>query len=383
MAAELIEQCAKLNIEDEENEIVDLGTVKSGDARLKTSLMLVGKVISERAVNLDALQRTMSQIWALHRNLVVRAIDSNTFVFQFFHWKDKEKILAGRPWSFDQKLLVLNEIVGDEQPSQVVLDSSPFWVRLYNLPFNCRAAEEVKAIASCLGEVLEVDLDDFGLERFCRVKILLNVYKPLRRKQRIRRKDGVLTTIEYKYERLPFFCFRCGVLGHNDKDCRADLPEECDLEMGWGVWLKASPHKGRSKHKEEALAIKARKRVLFVAKDKGEGEDPPISKPLPVEDEGNAKGEGFSKLASREGLINGMHEYGELELGMGRVVGGCDSLKGPIGGDNVCLIEGKGVESEETVGGPQLRVGDQVGGEVNCDVGGSLMSLLQSGMVSW
>lgn len=90
----------------------------------------------------------MNQIWALSRGMVVRAIDSNTFVFQFFHWKDKLKILEGRPWSFDQKLLVLNEIVGHEQPSQVVLDTTPFWVRIYNLPFNCRSEGEVRAIAA-------------------------------------------------------------------------------------------------------------------------------------------------------------------------------------------------------------------------------------------
>ena len=245
--------------------------------------MLVGKVITDRTVNLDALRRTMNQIWALNHGLVVRTIDTNTFVFQFFHWKDKEKILEGRPWSFEQKLLVLQPIEGDEQPSQVVLDSSPFWVRLYNLPFNCRAAEDVRVVASCLGPVLDVDVDDFGIERFCRVKVMLNIFKPLRRQQRIRRKDGMLTLIEYKYECLSYFCFRCGVLGHSDKDCSVEISAENESELGWGAWLKASPHKGRSRNREEAMAIKARKKVLFVVKEDARKSEEPKSLSCQVE----------------------------------------------------------------------------------------------------
>ena len=200
MADDLAEKYSKLNIEEDENAVIDLGSDATGTLDAKTSLMLVGKIVSERTVNLDALRRTMNQIWALNRSMIIRSIGVNMFVFQFFHWKDKEKILAGRPWCFDQKLLLLEEVRGNEQPSQVVIDSSPFWVRIYNMPFNCRSKTEVSAIASSLGPVLDIDIDDLGLEKFCRVKVLLNVYKPLRRKQKIRRKDGEVSSIEYKYE---------------------------------------------------------------------------------------------------------------------------------------------------------------------------------------
>ncbi|XP_010678228.1 uncharacterized protein LOC104893789 [Beta vulgaris subsp. vulgaris] len=267
MADDLAAKSSKLNIEEDENTVIDLGSDDNRILDAKTSLMLVGKIVSERTVNLEALRRTMNQIWALNRSMIVRSIGVNLFVFQFFHWKDKEKILAGRPWCFDEKLLLLEEVRGNEQPSQVVIVSSPFWVWIYNLPFNYRSKTEVSAIAGSLGLVLNIDLDDLGLEKFCRVKVLLNVYKPLRRKQKIRRKDGKVSSIEYKYERLPNFCFRCGVMGHSDKDCHDATYDEDDQELGWGTWLKASPLKGRLRNKEEVVAITTRRKALFVIKE--------------------------------------------------------------------------------------------------------------------
>lgn len=48
--------------------------------------------------------------------LTILLIDPSLFAFQFFHWRDKEKALSGRPWCFENNLLVLKEINGDEQP---------------------------------------------------------------------------------------------------------------------------------------------------------------------------------------------------------------------------------------------------------------------------
>lgn len=44
--------------------------------------------------------------------------------------------MEGRPWCFDNTLLFLDEILGDEQPSKVTLIFSPFWVRIDDLPLT-------------------------------------------------------------------------------------------------------------------------------------------------------------------------------------------------------------------------------------------------------
>lgn len=267
MADDLSEQYAKLLLDDDEgDDVVDLGGIITEEAEDKTALMLVGRLLTDRPFNVDAFKRTMIQAWAMTGRVVVRNIGPKLFAFQFFHWRDKEKVLQGCPWCFDQQLLILTEITGDEQPTEVALNHSPFWVRIRNLPFNCRSKEAVRAVANCLGEIVEVEEDEFGIDKDRRVRVIMDVRKPLRRKRSIKNRRGDEVEVEFRYERLPFFCFLCGMLGHSERDCSSVPDEERTKGFKWGLNLRASPRKGRSQQLEEVEALKAVKKVLFVPK---------------------------------------------------------------------------------------------------------------------
>ncbi|KAL2899046.1 hypothetical protein RDABS01_024128 [Bienertia sinuspersici] len=109
----------------------------------------------------------------------------------------------------------------------------------------------VSSIASNIGEVLEVEDDESGVENFRRVRVMLDINKPLRRFQKIKTKSGEVIKVECKYERLPFFCFACGLIGHSERDCCNAQEGDRKVETGWGLWLKASPRKVISKDKED------------------------------------------------------------------------------------------------------------------------------------
>lgn len=98
MADELTEQWANLNIEEDENDVVDLGGVDSSEHDDRVSLMLVGKLLTDRGFNVEVFKRTMTQAWSMTGKVVIRAIGANSFIFQFFHWREKEKVMVGRPW---------------------------------------------------------------------------------------------------------------------------------------------------------------------------------------------------------------------------------------------------------------------------------------------
>lgn len=69
------------------------------------------------------------------------------------------------------------------------------------------------------------------------IRVDLPLNKPLRRGGNIVNLDGSKTWVTFKYERLPCFCFQCGLLGHDKRHC-ASFPYSPELPKQYGVWLK-------------------------------------------------------------------------------------------------------------------------------------------------
>lgn len=82
-----------------------------------------------------------------------------------------------------------------------------------------------------------------------RVRILMDITKPLRRG--VMMKIGVKEAREiiFKYERLGNICYMCGFLDHLLKECEDD--EDVDIDnLLYEPWLRASPV-----HQNEAAGV--------------------------------------------------------------------------------------------------------------------------------
>ncbi|XP_048504096.1 uncharacterized protein LOC125499392 [Beta vulgaris subsp. vulgaris] len=234
MADDIASRVSSLHITDAENEVLNLDSVEIHETNQNLELATVGKVLTARNFNFEALKRTFNQIWAISSAALFRPIENGLFVVQFTCRRDKEKVLHGRPWTFDQHLVMLQEMEDHVQPSNINLTRCPFWARLYNLPLGCRTEGHIRMVGGCLGEVMEVESDGVQWDTSARVRVLIDVTKPLRRVQRISVKKGVSALVEFKYERLPTFCYGCGLIGHIERDC--SMVNEDDRIEGkqWG-----------------------------------------------------------------------------------------------------------------------------------------------------
>lgn len=65
------------------------------------------------------------------------------------------------------------------QPSDNKLIYSLLWIRVYNLPLDCRSDRHVNTLVSSIGEVLEIDNDVVEWDSFALVKVRLDISRLL------------------------------------------------------------------------------------------------------------------------------------------------------------------------------------------------------------
>lgn len=131
-----------------------------------------------------------------------------------------------------------------EQPSRVVLTKALFWMRMYDLPTG--AMENIiHELGSKAGGVITIGYPkkNYLGGRYARVRIELDVSKPLIRGTQLKVRGKNPMIIPFKYERLQHFCFRCGCLGHVKCDCEdGSAPHQLNQ---YGDALRASPNSSK------------------------------------------------------------------------------------------------------------------------------------------
>lgn len=239
------EQMATMNIDEEENE----DFVFEGDVEEevnKYEMCLVGRFLTEKNINTKAMKTKMADIWKPMMGINIKELEQGIYLFQFFHKEDLMWVQSGGPWSFDNTMLCLDIIPPGEDPLKVDLWFLNIWIQVHDLPAGFMSEKVGKQLGNFFGEFLLYDVkNDTSIWRECmRVKIRIDVRKPLKRKKRITRKNGQDFVVTCKYERLGDFCFSCGLVSHTERFCRKNLDNrEGGGSKEWGVWLRAPPRR--------------------------------------------------------------------------------------------------------------------------------------------
>ncbi|XP_059462008.1 uncharacterized protein LOC132191003 [Corylus avellana] len=201
---------------------------------------IIAKLLSERYVGKEIIRRQLIKGWRPTGHLSFKVIGENLFLVEFEKEWDKVRVLEGRPWIFEGILFSVEDFDGLSSPSDIVFDQAVFWVRMFNLPLACMGKEVGFQIGATMGTVEEVDTDEDGVGwgEYLRVRIRIDVKKPLAR-GRVINLLGKQVLIGFRYEKLPKYCFDCGKIWHGREGCtiRGGYRVK-ESEKQYGPWLR-------------------------------------------------------------------------------------------------------------------------------------------------
>lgn len=198
---------------------------------------LVAKLAMKKHVSLFEADKGFKSIWNALNDLETTVIGDNLYLLSFNSEKICDRIMVKQPWNFRGSLIILDKIVGDECPSELILHSVPFWIQIHGLQFRAMNRAVGEELGALFDGALEINYDDIGKTwgKCLRIRALVNVHKPLLRWSNVCI-NGVYIKILFRYEKLANFCSFCGRLDHMEKACKLFHP---DGLRHYGSWLRA------------------------------------------------------------------------------------------------------------------------------------------------
>lgn len=239
MAEDLENQLAKFSLTDgEQTDIVVFDKDVAG-LELVGERCLVGSIIAEKFINREAFRSLMTNLWHVKDGIQFKEIRENLWVIEFTKMKDKQRVLAGRPWLFDQHLVALEDFDGNTIPTQMTFNTAAFWIQVHDIPLVCMSKAVGYSIGASLGPVIAVEASggELGWQKSLRIKVEINLSQHLER-GRVLQFRGKSHWASFRYEKLPRFCFSCGKIKHGPDGCLANPNPEIK-EKPYGVWLRA------------------------------------------------------------------------------------------------------------------------------------------------
>ncbi|CAL1382044.1 unnamed protein product [Linum trigynum] len=199
-----------LEVEDSDVDVVRMEAVRR--------LGLVGRLMAEKQPNLKSLKIALEKAWNLRKGFQITDLKDKLFAFQFLEEDDKNKVIFGGPWHYENNVIVFKECLQIQRPNPSDLHLIDLWAQIRGFLAELRTAQMASKIATRFGELVWFDDTGYLWDEHMRIRVSLSINNPLRKKIKLNIK-GRLEEYQVKYEKLPMFCYSCGRIGHPKLRC--------------------------------------------------------------------------------------------------------------------------------------------------------------------
>ncbi|XP_011081551.1 uncharacterized protein LOC105164570 [Sesamum indicum] len=168
---------------------------------------IVGCLLSSKLFHPDALLNTLRVTFNSGKGLEFKMIEGDWFLLKFAHMLDHDPVIVRYPWDYDKNLLILVLVDPSDNPSLVDLNFYEFHVHIHSLSLGKMTNDVCLFIGNRLDVVKEtnLDLDGVGWGSFVRIRVAIDVNKPLKWALKLQIVLGGEQLITFTYERLPNF----------------------------------------------------------------------------------------------------------------------------------------------------------------------------------
>ncbi|GAU45877.1 hypothetical protein TSUD_401030, partial [Trifolium subterraneum] len=130
---------------------------EDGEVQNNLRWCLVGRFLCDRPIHAGSMMVRIADLWKPVKKVAITEAKPGIFLFQFGHPLDMEAVIQGGPWTFDNYLLILEQIPLGMQIDSIPLQHVDLWVQIHNLPTGLmREAVGIK-LANYIGKFVEYD----------------------------------------------------------------------------------------------------------------------------------------------------------------------------------------------------------------------------------
>lgn len=125
------------------------------------------------------------------------------------------------------------------------------WVQVHNFQSGFMSEVVAQTVGTYIGEFIKSDSNNYTgfWKEYMHVRVSIDVRQPLKKRMQLSKSENDWFWADFKYERLPTFCYFCGLLGHSDRSCSKlfDLPRIPYDKYPYEPWMHAEPKKPKQK----------------------------------------------------------------------------------------------------------------------------------------